>query len=118
MLVLLLAVCGLQVSIRAQSKATAPTITFVQVNGTTIHQSAGMVPVSATFSDSVGLRSTALSGGYSAVSSRYPGAPKSAVVRLYFYASYYPVGDYTFHAVAVNVSGLKTDSYITLHLVR
>jgi hypothetical protein len=108
---MVLLVIGLQVGVRAQS------ITFAPANGTTVHKSAGMVPVSVTCSDPAGLRSTALSGGYSSVSSYYPGAPKSAVLRLYFYASYYPVGDYTFHAAAVNVTGLKTDSYITLHLV-
>jgi hypothetical protein len=104
--------------LQAQTPApAAPTVTFQLANDTTIHQSAGPVQVAVQFADNAGLKIGTISGGYSSATLFYTGGPKSASAKLWFYASYFAVGDYVFQATAYDINGIKTTSQITLHLV-
>ncbi len=100
----------------AQTPA-APTITFNQAGGATVHQSAGVVQVKMTASDPVGLSSASLSGGFSSAIGNYPYPPTTASLTVYFYVSYLPVGDYAFKATATDTVGRQTATSIILHLV-
>jgi hypothetical protein len=107
------------IHLNAQTPApVAPIVTLAQSDGQTVHQSDGLVLMQMNASDPVGLHSVGFSGAYSSAISQFTSPPRSAALTLYFYVSYFPVGDYTFHATAVNTSGLKTDKFITIRLVK
>lgn len=95
----------------------APTGTFSEADGATVHKSAGVVSVSMAAADLAGLASSALSGAYESASSTYRNAPQSASVSLSWYVGYYPTGDYTFTGSAVGSDGQRVSRAITLHLV-
>lgn len=103
----------------AQAQAPAgPTMTMNVTDGTIVHQKDGTVILGMTASDPAGLHSAFISGGYSSVTTYYPAGIPGATVHLYFFAGYYPVGDYKVHCGVVDNNGVRCDREITLHLVK
>lgn len=104
-------------TLKAQAQAPSSTsMVFNLADGQTVSKAAGVVKVEMTAADAAGLRSVAITGGYTSALV-YPGGARSAFTRLYFYASYFPVGDYTFRATVTNSNGTQAIRAITLHLV-
>lgn len=103
----------------AQAQAPAgPTITLNVADGATVHQADGTVLLNMTASDPAGLHTAFISGGYSSANVLFPAGINSATLHLYFFASYYPVGDYKVHCAAVDNNGVQSSRDITIHLVK
>ena len=113
-------------SLNAQADVAAPsTITFSIPNNTTlaaqdsvtIHKSDPYTPITMNVADAAGMRSASFSGGYASASGYFPAGTKSALLRLYFFDSYFPTGDYTFKGTVTNANGVQTTRTMTVHLV-
>ena len=86
-------------------------------NSVTIHKSDGYAPITMNVGDPAGMRNASFSGGYASASGYFPAGTQSATMRLYFFASYFPTGDYPFKGTVINTNGVQTTRTLMVHLV-
>lgn len=102
--------------LRAQAPASTTTVTFVQINGTTL-TGGGLVTITANVADVNGLKYVSLSGAGRSSSAITSGAP-AAAISLFWNTATAKAGDYKFTASGYNNLGQLTTGLITLHLVK
>ena len=105
-------------SLNAQADvASQSAIAFSVPDEMTVHKTTSCCPVAMTVADPAGVTSATLSGGYANAAGHFPAGTKSALIRLYFFASYFPTGDYPFKGTVTNANGVQTTRTVMVHLV-
>ena len=105
-------------SLNAQADVAATsTIAFSVPDEMTIHKTEYCVPVAMNVADPAGVSSGTLSGGHANAAAHFPAGTKSALIRLYFFACYFPTGDYPFKGTVTNANGALTTRTMMIHLV-